>query len=85
MPDQAIVICLPIDVPGYRVPGSVERRCSKCNGRVSASPSSLELIRTRGASILCVPCVDLADVPGKLMPLTPMQTGEIFKGLIDTG
>jgi len=80
MPEPAVLICMPVDHPGYVVPGSLHESCHKCGRGVWISPSSWFLLHDNpGAEVLCTDCAldRMGKEPGRIMEFTPAQVHEI--------
>lgn len=84
MPEQHILICLPVSSPGYVTPGSLPDKCCQCGKSVWIAPSSLLLLHDNpGMQIRCMPCVfaHMTTDEGAIADLTPAQLEEIKEGL----
>lgn len=84
MPEQLeekTLVCWPVSLEGYVVPGSLPDRCSKCGQPVWVSPSSWLIIHdSPGIIILCIPCAleeMKKDKEIKIEDISPAQTEEI--------
>jgi hypothetical protein len=66
-PDAPVIFCgLWADSTGT-VPGSVMKHCTLCGEEICVSPSSMHLILTEGARLVCIPCAPgfIATQPGE--------------------
>lgn len=80
MPESNVLICMPVDHPGYVVPGSLHWVCHKCKCGVWVAPSSwLILHENPGMEVYCWECAfaRMEKEPGEIMELTPAQRQEI--------
>ena len=57
MKDEIIIICMKVG-PGFRIPGSQVKFCSKCKEAVNVSPATLTV---KDAEYVCVYCADIKD------------------------
>jgi hypothetical protein len=80
MPEPTVLIAMPVDHPGYVVPGSLHYVCTQCHRGVWIAPSSwLIMHENPGIEVLCWGCAfDRIDKEGgEMMELTPAQIQEI--------
>ena len=74
------IVCMPVSLPGYVVPGSLMATCDSCFKGVWLAPSSL-LVRSAnpGARIMCIECAvaKLETEGGEFMDFNPDQLEEI--------
>jgi len=79
MPESQILICQPVSSPGYVVPGSVRRKCSKCGADVWVAPSSLLILDDKPQmDIQCTTCVYAGiSATATFAATTPAQWDEI--------
>lgn len=81
MPEKKALMCQPISFRGYVVPGSLPEKCSKCDGLVWVSPSSLLALHDNPEmKILCMPCtIEQMKKDGEfeIEGITPAQVEEI--------
>jgi hypothetical protein len=80
-PDEGtVLICKPVDFPGYIVPGSITRECAECGRLIILAPSGQDIIKDNpGSYALCWLCGAkfIEEHPGKLQPPTSAQREEI--------
>lgn len=80
MPDPKVLIAMPVDHPGYVVPGSLHGVCNKCRRGVWIAPSSWLILHEHpGTEVNCWGCAfaRMDKEPGEIMDLTPAQRQEI--------
>ena len=80
MPEPKVLICKPVNSPGYVVPGSLPMKCRECDKAVWVSPSSMLLLHDNPEMvILCEPCGRdcMAEHQGPIEPPTRAQIEEI--------
>lgn len=55
--EVTILACFPVEwKPSYIVPGSIKDRCNDCGIEVLVAPSGQQLIRGKGAIVVCPGC-----------------------------
>ncbi|GAI13658.1 unnamed protein product [marine sediment metagenome] len=80
MPEPGVLIAMPVDYPGYVVPGSLHGVCHKCRRGVWIAPSSWLILHDNpDIEVLCWVCAfaGMEKAPGEFMALTPAQLQEI--------
>lgn len=80
MSEQKVLIAMPVDYPGYVVPGSLHYICHECRRGVWIAPSSWLIMHGNpGMEVLCWACAaaSIEKEPGEMMGLTPAQAEEI--------
>lgn len=78
--EHTVLICKPLSVPGYVVPGSLVCKCSRCRERITVAPSSWRLMyENPGTEVVCSTCgaAIMRDHPGPVDPPTPAQLREV--------
>lgn len=93
-PEELVVLCNRVEHGPSGVYGSTKERCNDCGKQVWLSPATRTTVERAAQEsgqpykLLCMACgaKRLRENPGKdekLMPPSPEQLGEIFKGLIE--
>jgi hypothetical protein len=89
-PDDVVVLCSLVEDGPSSVSGSTKETCYQCQKQVWLSPATRRTVEreSKDYKVLCIPCGQqrLRDNPSpddKLMPPSPEQWGEIFKGLLE--
>lgn|GEM_PF-2093709 len=78
--EPEILIAMPVDYPGYVVPGSFQHQCQNCRCAVWVAPSSWLMMREHpGMEVYCWDCafIKMKKDPGEIMEVTPAQRQEV--------
>ena len=75
---EKCLVCLPVDLGGLVVAGSVKGHCSKCSAEVWVAPSGQAMLCREAMDIICLTCFRGVEVH-EIADLTPEQVDEMTK------
>lgn len=84
MSDEAVIGCVRVDGNPLVALGSVKRSCADCGAAVWVAPTGVEIIKSKGAVPVCVPCIRRrieADGKPELQPISRAQVAEAIAAL----
>ena len=78
--EPTALVAMPVDYPGYVVPGSLQCQCQNCGCAVWVAPSSWLIMHEHPEmEVYCWDCAfdKMKKEPGEIIELTPAQRQEI--------
>jgi hypothetical protein len=78
--EGTVLICKPLEFPGYVVPGSIITECAECGKPILVAPSGQDIIKENpGTYVFCLFCGAKfwQQHPSHIEPPTPAQREEI--------